>query len=140
MINQISVFLENSYGKLAGVCELLSGNGINIRAITLAESQDFGIVRIIADDHKKASAILAKEGYIFSVKDVVAVELDDNPGSLTSVLKVLTDAQINMDYMYAFTAPAKGSASLIIKTADENAMVEELKKNGIRILDQEDLM
>ncbi|MCQ2497192.1 MAG: ACT domain-containing protein [Lachnospiraceae bacterium] len=138
-VKQISVFLENSYGKLADIVDVLSGEGINLRAMSLAESQDFGIVRIIVDDYEKTSKILAEKSYVFSVKDVVAITIDDKPGSLAKVLRVLNDAQINMEYMYAFTAPANGAASLILKTADTESTADVLSKNGVCLLTQKDL-
>lgn len=138
-VKQISVFLENSYGKLADIVEVLSNNGVNLRAMSLAEAQDFGIVRIIVDDYDKTSKILAEGSFIFSVKEVIAVTIDDKPGSLATVLRVLNDAKINMEYMYAFNAPADGAASLIIKTADTEGTAEVLSNNGIRLLNQSDL-
>ncbi len=101
-VKQISIFLENKPGFLAEVTKVLGQNNIDMRAFSLAESNDFGIARIIVDDVYKTTTVLKDAGYINSVIDVLAVPLPDVPGGLSQVLKVLGDAQVNVEYMYAF--------------------------------------
>jgi hypothetical protein len=140
MVKQISIFLENDSGKLAAIIAALSNKGIDLRAMTLSEAQDFGIVRLIVDDYEAASAALQDEEFIFSVKEVIAIELDDEPGSLAKVLKALGDNNINMEYTYAFTAHRKGAANLIIKAKEEDEAVAVLRKAGIKLMSQKDLL
>lgn len=138
-VKQISVFLENKPAKLAQIAAILSQNEINLRAMSLADAQDFGIVRLIADDIYNASTILKDNGFVITVKDVLAIQVEDKPGSLTKILKILGDNDINMEYMYAFTSHDTGCASFIMKVNDEKKAVEVLQKNQARLLSQEEL-
>ncbi|MBQ1994217.1 MAG: acetolactate synthase [Lachnospiraceae bacterium] len=138
-VKQISVFIENHSGKLAEFCNLLSKNEINMRASSLADAQDFGIVRIIVDDIYKASTILKDAEYVFSIKDVIAIELPDHPGSLAKVLDILSQKDMNVEYMYAFTNHKAGSASMILRVNDVKTASELLSANGITQISQEEL-
>ena len=109
-VKQFSVFIENHAGRLAEFCDLLSANEINMRALSVADGKDFGIVRVIVDDVYKASTVLKDAGFIYSMKDVIAVELADQPGSLANALNILSQKDINVEYMYAFTNQKAGSA------------------------------
>ena len=113
MVKQISVFLENKEGNLAEFSRLLSENDINLRALSMAEAGEFGIVRMIVDDVYKATTSLKEADYVASVKDVLAVEIPDEAGSLAKVLAVLGSESVNVEYMYAFTnhTPGKGTDS-----------------------------
>ena len=101
-VKQISVFVENKAGKLAELTEYLHEQEIDMRALSIAETQDFGIVRIIVDDAYKTSCILKEAGYVASITPVLAVEMPDEPGSLFKILKILGDGNVNLEYMYAF--------------------------------------
>ncbi len=138
-VKQISIFLENKPGYLAEVTKVLGQNGIDMRAFSLAESNDFGIARIIVDDVYKTTTVLKDAGYVNSVVDVLAVPLPDVPGGLSQVLKVLGDAQVNVEYMYAFLGGKTGSAYMVFKVADQDKAIATLYKYRIRMVDQEEL-
>lgn len=138
-VKQISVFLENKPGKLADFTDILSRNGIDMRALSLAEAEDFGIVRMIVDDIYNASTVLKDEGYVFSITKVLAVEMPDEPGALSKIIRVLGENEVNIEYMYAFTTRKKGSAYMILRVEDNQSAVEVLQKNGIRPVCQEEL-
>ena len=138
-VKQISVFLENKPGKLADFTDVLSGNDIDMRALSLAEAVDFGIARIIVTDVYNASTVLKDAGYIFSVTKVLAVEMPDTPGSLSKVIRVLGDGGVNLEYMYAFTSKKKGTAYTVLRVEDNETAVELLRKAGYRLVCQDDL-
>lgn len=138
-VKQISAFVENRPGQLAKFTEVLNNHGIDMRALSLAETEDFGIVRIITDDSYKTACVLKEEGYIFSITDVIAVEIPDTPGGLYKVLSVLTAEEINVDYMYAFTARKQDAAYMIFRVTDNERAATVLKSNGIHMLDQEEM-
>ena len=101
-VEQISIFLENKAGRLAEVTRILGKGGINIRALSLADTSDFGILRLIVNDHEKAKQILKDNGFTVGRTEVIAVEVEDRPGGLNSILEILFKANINVEYMYAF--------------------------------------
>lgn len=138
-VKQISVFIENKAGKLAEFTEVLSKSNINLRAMSLADGDEFGIVRMIVDDVYNASTVLKDANYVISVKEVLAVDLTDEPGSLAKVLKILGDNGIDLQYMYAFTSHTLGSASMIMRVTDNKRAADVLSANGIRQIDQEEL-
>jgi len=130
-INQLSIFLENKEGRLWNALDLLASVGLNIRALSLADTSDFGILRIIVQDPKKAKEILEKNSFIVKVIDVIGVELDDAPGGLASVLKVLNDNNINLEYIYAFTHEKKEKAILLLQSDDLNLLEKVLKEHDV---------
>ncbi len=138
-VKQISVFLENKPGSLARFTQVLSEHNINMRALSVAETEDFGIVRLIVDDLYNTSTVLKEADYVYSVKDVLAVALSDEPGSLNKVITALGESGINLEYMYAFTTSTPGSANLIVRVEDNKKASEVLKANGIKQLSQDDL-
>lgn len=139
-LKQISVFVENKPGKMQHLTEVLAQNNVDMRALSLAETSDFGIVRIIVDDVYAASTILKEEGFIHSVTKVLGVSIPDEPGGLNKVLKVLTEAQINVEYMYAFLGGKDvDHAYMIFKVEDRKAAVSALAAKGIRCVDQQEL-
>ena len=115
-VEQISVFLENKAGRLAEVTSILAEANINIRALSLADTSDFGVLRLIVNDNQKASDTLKNRGFTIGKTDVVAVEVEDRPGGLHKILEVLNSSQINVEYMYAF-APYSGDKAVMIGTA-----------------------
>ena len=139
-VKQISVFLENKPGKLADFTDILSANKIDMRALSLADAADFGIARILVDDVYNASTVLKDAGYIFSITKVLAVEMPDEPGALSGIIRILGDNGINLEYMYAFTAPKKNSAYMILRVADNEAAIEALGRHGIRPVCHDDLI
>lgn len=139
-LNQISVFLENKPGRLQALTDILAQKDINMRALSLAEASDFGIVRIIADDLDAAAAVLKDEGYIYTITKVVGVAIPDEPGGLNNVLKVLSDGGINVEYMYAFLArKSTDHAYMIFHVQDAQKAAVVLEEKGIACIGQEEL-
>jgi len=130
-IKQISVFIENRVGRVTEITDILGKNNINIRALSLADTSDFGILRMIVDDNEKATNVLKKEGFIVRDSFVVAVEVPDKPGGLASVLRVLSERGINVEYMYAFFEQPKDKALLIFKFENPDEAIRILDDNGI---------
>ena len=114
-IHQLSLFLENQPGQLIAPCRLLAGAGIDIRTLTLADTAEFGILRMIVSDWQRAAAILKDAGYVTNVTEVVAVEVPDRPGGLAQLLDVFESSEVNIEYMYAFTFGRQGQAVLIFR-------------------------
>ena len=138
-VKQISVFLENQPGRLAIFTDVLSENDINLRALSIAEASDFGIVRFIVNDVYSAVTVLRDAGYIVSITDVLALEMPDEPGAMSSLVKILGDAGINLEYLYAFTSAKAGTAYMIVKVNDVKQAGNLLQKKGIRQLSREKL-
>jgi hypothetical protein len=137
-VKQISVFIENKKGALAACTRYIADNGINIRALSIADTQDFGILRIICDDPKQTDSILKNGGYITTVTDVLATEIADKPGSMATILEVLADAHVIVEYTYAFLAP-DGHAYMIFRVDDNAVASAALAGAGIKTANQEDL-
>ena len=133
-VKQISIFLENKSGRLAQVTQILAKNSINIRALSLADTADFGILRIIVNDVEKASNILKSEGYTLGETEVVAVEVPDKPGGLAGILKPLWDAGLDVEYMYAFVQSSGQNAIMILRFENPDKAIEVFKNSNIRIL------
>ena len=133
-VKQISVFLENQPGKLAEVAAVLSAQKINLRAISVAEASDFGIARIIVDDVFNAVTILKNENYICSITDVIAVEVQDEPGMLANMIAVLGTEGMNIEYMYTILVKKNDVAYMIIRTNDDAQAAKILDAKGFRIV------
>ena len=131
-VKQFSVFVENKPGKLAELTDYLHQHDIDMRALSIAETQDFGIVRMIVDDAYKASQVLKESGYVVSITPVLAVEMSDEPGSLYKILKVLGDGGVNLDYTYAFLGQKAATAYMVLRVEDNEKAIEVLSKSGIR--------
>jgi len=138
-IRQLSVFLENRHGTLIEVTDLLAKEGIDIRAMSLADTQDFGILRLIVNDPIAAKAALAKIGFVASVNEVTAVAINDNPGALSEVIHVMAENDINIEYMYAFLSTHKGNAYVVLRVTDNDHTAEVLEKNGIVLVTEDDV-
>jgi len=136
-ITQISTFLENKKGRLYEVTELLGKNKINIRALTIAESEDFGVLRMVVDNPKKALEVLKKNGFVSSFTDIIAVEVDDQPGGLSKILKTFNDNNVNVEYMYGFVEKASDKALLVFRFDDTDKAITVLNKNKIKIVGTE---
>lgn len=122
MIHQISVFLENRSGQLAEITHLLAENGIDIRAISIAETSDYGLARMIVNDAPKASAVLLEAGVILSMTPVCAVEVPDVPGGLAAFLQLLAEAEVDVEYMYSLFTHRDGRAYMVVRVSDETAL------------------
>ena len=139
-IKQISVFVENKPGAMSAMTAVLAENNIDMRALSLAETADFGIVRIIVDNIYSATTVLKDAGYIHSVTDVLGVAIPNVPGGVNKVLNVLEDAGINIEYMYAFLGKKeKNHAYMIFRVQDDAAATKALMGNNIRSLNQNDI-
>ncbi len=132
---QISVFLENKAGRLAEVTAILGEAGVNIRALAVADTSDFGVLRLIVDDNAKAVASLKNHGFTVSKTDVVAVEVEDKPGGLHRILGVLHKAEINVEYMYAFVQHSGKNAVMIFRIDNIADAVKILQENSVTIID-----
>ena len=130
-IHQISVFLENRAGQLSEITTILSENHIDLRAISIAETADYGVLRLIADKPQEASNILLEHGFILSMTPVVAVAVPDQPGGLARVLTILSKAQIDIEYMYSVFGQVQGQAYMIFRVSDEDHLRGVLAAEGI---------
>ena len=133
-IQQLSLFLENRPGHLYSVCKALADAKVNILTLSLADTQQFGILRLIVRDWRKAKDVLEKAGCVVNVTEVVATEVADRPGGLADVLKVIHDAKLNVEYMYAFTFRHEDKAVLVFRFDDPDAAAKALQAAGVRVI------
>ncbi len=133
-INQLSLFLENKPGHLSSVSQTLADAGINILTLSLADTQQFGILRLIVEDWQKAKSVLEASGGVVKVTEVVATEIEDRPGGLASILKILEQSGVNVEYMYAFTFGTQDKAVMVFRFDDPDAAIEILQSNGVGVL------
>ena len=138
-IQQLSVFVENQKGKLLGTVKTLAEAGSNIRAMSIADTKDFGILRLITSDNQKAMEVLADES-IVNTTMVIAAKMEDRAGALYQVLQILSDAQINIEYLYAFTASEDFGAYVVFRVSDAAAAQEILNAHGVATLDDADIL
>ena len=138
-IKQLSVFLENRKGRLFDVCSLLGDNEINIRALTIAETESFGVLRIVVDKTEEAAKLLAEHNFAANITEVVAVEVDDKPGGLAEVLKILADNDVNIEYMYGFVEKFSDRALLVFRFDKPEQASRILTKNEVKIIRQEQI-
>lgn len=138
-VEQISIFLENKAGRLAEVGRILADAGVNIRALSLADTSDFGVLRLIVSDNPAARAALRKNGFTVRLSQVTAVRVEDRPGGLLAVLDVLNEALINIEYMYAYANPTGGTAIMIFRLEPLDRATEVLTEKGFTILSEEEL-
>ena len=132
-IKQLSIFIENKVGRLQAIMDTLSENDINIRALSIAETTEFGILRIITPDIEKAKKVLRDVDVISKITDVIAVYIDDKAGGLAKMLKSITDAEINVEYMYAFLGRTEGKALMVLKADDEAKAEKALTSSGMEL-------
>lgn len=133
-LKQISVFLENRPGHLADTCRALADAGVNIITLSLADTREFGIVRLIVDDWEKARDVLAARGRVVNTREVVAVAVPDRPGGMADVLAVLDAAGVNVDYSYAFAFHHGEKAALVFRFADNDKALAALAAAGVSVL------
>ena len=134
-VEQISVFLENRAGRLAEITRVLGDAGVNIRALSLADTSDFGILRLIVSDNEKAKQALKEQGFTVGKTSVVAVEVEDRPGGLNRILEILSKGDVNVEYMYAFVQHSGANALMIFRFDDIDAAVKVLTDNNIKVLE-----
>jgi hypothetical protein len=133
-IQQLSIFAENRPGHLAGPCRLLADNGVDIRALALADTQTFGILRLIVSDPAKATRVLEAAGHVVKTTEVLAIPVADRPGGLADVLAALAGTAVNIEYMYAFPFGHEGKAVLIFRFDDPDAAIAILQAKGVPVL------
>jgi hypothetical protein len=132
-IKQLSIFVENKVGRLQAIVDTLSANDINIRALSIAETTEFGILRIITPDVEKAKKVLRDVDVISKITDVIAVYIDDKAGGLAKMLKSVTEAGVNVEYMYAFLGRTEGKALMVLKADDEEKAEKALLASGMEL-------
>ena len=138
-IKQLTVFIQNKKGTVVSVTEILAKNDINLRALSIAETQDFGILRLIVSDEAKAEKVLRENGYLIKVIDVVGVKIGDAPGKLTAALDVLDKANINVEYLYAFMARTEKHAYVVLRVEDNAEAESILTSAGFKMISEADI-
>lgn len=138
-IHQLSVFVENSPGHLRAPCQALADAGINLTTLSLADTQQYGILRLIVRDWQEAKKVLEAAGFVVKVTEVVAIEVPDRPGGLAGVLKVIEQANINVEYMYAFTEKRGDRAVLVFRFEDVDAAIDALRDSEVSAIEDVDL-
>ena len=138
-IKQISVFMENRPGRLAEITKVLYDNDIDMRAINIADTTDFGILRMIVDDPEKAERVLRENNMTASVTDVLAVSIDDTVGAFSKVIALLKEENISIEYIYSFIGEKSAKAVIVIKTNDSEHAIQLLQQGGINVLSSDDL-
>ncbi len=139
-LQQLSIFLENRPGRLDAPLEAIAAAGINILTLSLADTAQFGILRLIVRDWKRAQQVLEDAGWIVNLTEVIAVDVEDRPGGLAAVLKILDQAGVNIEYMYAFSSHRPGKAMLIFRFENTDQAEQVLITHGLRIVDGNELV
>jgi len=130
-VHQISVFLENRAGQLAEITSVLADNGVDLRAISIAETADYGVLRMIVDNAEKTTGILLNHGYILSMTPVLVMEVPDTPGGLAPVLAVLAEGEIDIEYMYSLFTHREGKAYMVFRVAEEERFLSLLAAHNM---------
>jgi hypothetical protein len=138
-VNQISVFLENKSGRLADVTRTLSENDVNIRALSIADTIDYGLLRLIVNNPEHATKVLTDQGFTVAKTDVLAIEVPDRPGGLAGIIDILSAKGLNIEYMYAFVGRSGEHAIVVFRIEPVDQAIEALKEGGARILSGEEL-
>lgn len=138
-IKQLTVFVENRQGALVSITDTLAAHNVNIRALSIAETEDFGILRLIVNDEEKAKKILTDAGYLIKVTDVIGVKIGDAPGKLSAALGVLDKASINMEYLYAFMSRTEKHAYVVLRVEDNASAEAALEGAGFHLVTSQDI-
>ncbi len=138
-IKQLTVFVQNKKGTVVSITNILSKNNINLRALSIAETQDFGILRLIVNDEKTAEKVLTENGYIIKTIDVVGVQISDEPGKLTEALSILDKEDINVEYLYAFMARTEKHAYVVFRVEDNAVAEAALTNAGFKMISEADI-
>ena len=139
IVHQISIFLENRAGQLAQVTRVLADNAVDMRAISIAETTDYGVLRLIVDDAEKATSVLLASGYVLSMTPVHVVAVPDQPGGLVPVLEALAEGDLDIEYMYSLFTHREGKAYMVFRNSDEEKFVSLLNEHGITLATKEEL-
>ena len=139
-IKQVSVFVENKQGKLLEIISLLGKSGVDLRAMSIADTADFGVLRLICDNPYKAQEVLTSANCIVTINEVVGVAVPDSPGGLSSVLEILNDTGLSIEYIYAFITHNKDQAYIILRLDDNERATEILQKNNVPLLTTDDVI
>ena len=139
-IKQLTVFVENKKGALVSITDTLAENNVNIRALSIAETEEFGILRLIVNDEETAVKKLSEAGYLIKMTDVVGVKIGDAPGKLTAALNVVDKAGINMEYLYAFMARTERHAYVVLRVEDNAAAEKALTEAGFHLITDADIL
>ena len=138
-LKQLNIFVENKKGALVEITETLASHDVNIRALSIADTEEFGILRLIVNDNETASKILAEKDYLLKITEVVGVKIGDAPGKLTAALQVLDENNINMEYLYAFMARTEKHAYVVIRVEDNQAAETALTNAGFHMINEADI-
>ncbi len=138
-IKQLTVFVPNRKGTIVSVTDILAKHTVNIRALSIAETEDFGILRLIVNDENTAEKVLQEQGYLIKVVDVVGVKIGDEPGKLTGALDVLDKADINVEYLYAFMTRTQKHAYVVLRVEDNQAAESALAAAGYKLITEADV-
>ncbi len=138
-IKQISIFVENRPGRLAELTALIAEKGVNIRAFSIADTKDFGILRLIVDQPTQAEVVLKEAGCMVSMTNVIAVHMKDHPGALADIMKVIYQAGVSIEYMYAFVTEVKGEAYTVMRVSDNDTVITALQQADIKLASESDL-
>jgi hypothetical protein len=138
-IKQLSIFLQNRMGSLSKPLEVLSEADVNIRAMCMADTSEFGILRLVVDDPLKGKEALEEHNFLVKITDIIGVEMCDAPGGLTAVLKIIKDNEIDLEYLYAFTHDKKNKAILLLHADELDRLISALESNGITIVSADEV-
>ena len=138
-IKQLSIFLQNRMGSLSKPLEVLSDADVNIRAMCMADTSEFGILRLVVDNPLKGKEALEKSNFLVKITDIIGVEMNDTPGGLTTVLKIIKDHEIDLEYLYAFSHDKAGKAILLLHADDLNNLISALQENDIVIVSSDEV-
>lgn len=138
-VKQLEIFLKNSPGRLADISHTLAENAINIRALSIADTADCGVLRLVVNDTTKAQQVLSENGFSVVLTDVLAVEVPDKPGALDCILQLARSAGLNVDYMYAFSKKTGGSGMLLFRFDNQDAAIAVFQQAGCRLLSDDEI-
>lgn len=138
-LKQLNIFVENKQGALVAITDTLANHNINIRALSIADTEEFGILRLIVNDTETACKMLVEEGYLIKATDVVGVKIGDEPGKLSKALQVLDESKINMEYLYAFMSRTEKHAYVVLRVADNAAAEAALENAGFHMVTDADV-
>ena len=138
-LKQLTIFVENKQGSLVDITDTLAANNVNLRALSIADTQDFGLLRLIVNDNDTAVASLSDKGYVLKVTEVVGVKIGDQPGKLSKALFVLAEAGVNVEYLYAFMARTEKHAYVVLRPTDNSAAENALEAAGFHMITDADI-
>lgn len=139
LVKQVSIFVENTTGRLADITRILADNGVDLKASTIADAADFGILRCIVEDAEAAKKILNENGFNASISEVIAVSLENKAGGFHKVLQILADEEVGVKYIYSTIKSAEGEAVIMLKAADNAKAIEVLKAKGVKLVSIDDV-